>query len=178
MCGARVCGPDGAGGSCGNCSATQACTNEGTCVARPCEPACSRGFTCVQTQCAVDPATQWDVIADSARVPERTAAGESWDIPGGLPDPLICAMDPARVQHCTPFAADTLTPRWDFLLFTARADALMGTDMSWLMNDDDFGPDEGMFSVASYRTTAEQLRAGSIVFMGAGSSTTFRLRAR
>lgn len=41
-CGARACGPDGCGGSCGSCSGNFTCSEAGTCV---CEPQCD-GLTC------------------------------------------------------------------------------------------------------------------------------------
>ena len=40
-CGARVCGDDGCGGSCGACEGGQECSSEGQCAAVPCVPACA-----------------------------------------------------------------------------------------------------------------------------------------
>jgi len=48
-CAGRECGPDGCGGSCGDCGAGEACTGDGTCA---CEPDCG---TMV---CGLDPVCQ------------------------------------------------------------------------------------------------------------------------
>ena len=35
MCGNKLCGPDGMGGSCGMCDALETCTENGTCITTP-----------------------------------------------------------------------------------------------------------------------------------------------
>jgi hypothetical protein len=48
-CGARTCGNDGCGGSCGSCGAAQYCSAAGACVAQ-CVPSCA-GRTCGEDGC-------------------------------------------------------------------------------------------------------------------------------
>lgn len=65
-CGARTCGSDGFGGSCGECFGTEVCSQDGACVTpspKPCGPGnpsgtCAAGSTCFtdpsgNTSCAV-----------------------------------------------------------------------------------------------------------------------------
>jgi len=49
-CGARRCGDNGCGGSCGSCAAGQACTAAGTCAASTCTPNCT-GRSCGMDGC-------------------------------------------------------------------------------------------------------------------------------
>jgi len=51
-CGGRECGPDGCGGSCGECGDKESCTDDGLC--RACEPDCTR------VECGPDPVCSED----------------------------------------------------------------------------------------------------------------------
>lgn len=50
---------------------------------------CGAGFTCSSAACVVDGASQWVVAVERVALPERNYAGDAWDFPGGLPEPIV-----------------------------------------------------------------------------------------
>jgi hypothetical protein len=101
-CGSRVCGSDGAGGSCGTCADAYRCTGEGT--------------------CELDPSREWVITVTSGTV-ATTMGGAEWDAFGGAPDPEVC-LTLGTQRLCTPEATDTFTPVWNTAMGPATAGVL------------------------------------------------------
>jgi hypothetical protein len=173
-CTARECGPDGAGGTCGSCASGRICSSAGRCVVVGCDPACTRGYTCVSGSCQLDPDGRWDLVAVSATVPESGPDG-AWDPLGGLPDPYICYTVGTTAPSCSTFVTDRTMATWNFLVGTYSARTLMTTAQTYTIYDDDVGPDD---PIASTQTTftlgATEFSAGGWSSRGF-ASTVFRL---
>lgn len=141
QCAGRECGPDGSGGSCGSCAPGRICSSEGRCVVVGCDPGCSRGYTCVNGNCQLDPDGRWDLVAVSATVPERGPDG-AWDPFGGLPDPYICYTVGTNPPSCSPYVLDSTRATWNYLVGTFSARTLMTVPQTFAVWDDDTGPDD------------------------------------
>ena len=154
----RQCGPDGIGGTCGSCGAGRACSTEGQCVVIGCDPACSRGYTCVSGTCQLDLDSRWDLVAVSARVPESGSSG-AWDPFGGLPDPYICYTVGSSPPSCSSYVADRTMVTWNFLVGTYSARTLMTSPQTYTIFDDDPGPDDVIALTTSSFTISEAMFA-------------------
>jgi hypothetical protein len=177
-CAGRVCGSDGAGGSCGNCPASQVCTVEGQCTARPCSPACGRGFVCQNAACAVDPNALWAITVVDGTVAMRDAAGEAWDPFGGAPDPYFCLTADMVAQQCSGFVSDSFSPVWNHRFATTmRASSLLTSVVVQFVDYDDGSGDDPMQSTAPFRFAASDFAIGRKLIDitdASGRSTGFR----
>ena len=143
MCGGRMCGPDPGPGCSGTCGS------------------CPRGFACnsVGTACVLDPTSYWIVRATTGTVASTAPGGGAWDADGSAPDPYVC-LTLAGVETCTPYAADTFTPRWDFDFPAVTAASLMAGVPNYYA-DDDWRPDDYICSMGTVMFTAANLTAGT-----------------
>jgi len=95
----------------------------------------------------VDETSRWDVIAIDGTVPEHDAAGETWDLWGGLPDPFVrmtVSDDPEDITDRCPAIADTTSPSWLApVLSDVPARALTGGIVTTVL-DEDLDPHDPM----------------------------------
>lgn len=137
-CQSQTCVPSGGGGGCvPACQAGFTC--QGTiCVPTGgggCSPACQSGFTCQGSTCVVNPTGSWVITVTNGVISEKKADGSSWDVPGGLPDAMVC-LTIQGARRCTPARSDTLTPSWDYSFPAATATALQsGVGVEYLDED-------------------------------------------
>lgn len=124
------CGPDGCGGSCGSCQqgfscevnkCVQGCTR--SCSGRTCGSdgcggscgSCGKGYQCSGSgNCELDPSAVWVITVTKGSISE-SLDGDSWDFPGGLPDPLVC-LKINNKEECTNTVDNTLSPVWNYSL--------------------------------------------------------------
>lgn len=177
-CSGRVCGSDGAGGSCGTCAAGQVCTVEGQCVARPCSPACTRGFVCTNATCTADPSVSWSITAVRGSVATTDASGSAWDPFGGAPDPYFCITVGGGARQCSAFANDTFAPSWNHRFATpVRASGLLSSVVVEFVDYDDGSGDDPMQSTTPFRFAEADLAMGRKeidITDSSGRSTGFR----
>jgi hypothetical protein len=121
-CGARVCGGDGYGHSCGTCGALGVCMPAG--------------------YCGTPPVSLWRVTVTSGIVAERDGSGAAWDPLGGLPDPFVCLSAGSNTK-CTRSARDTLMPTWNEQLLVVSADVLQ-SGLSMQYWDADLDANDGI----------------------------------
>ena len=120
---AQQCGTLGA--ACAPCSPCQLCSTKG--------------------QCAIDPASQWVIVADSAQLSKNPSGGNTWDPVvgdegGSAPDPFCEFENPAgdittQTAGVTSTITDTFTPTWSQVItpagLTISASALMANNPAW-----------------------------------------------
>lgn len=126
-CDGDVCLSGSSGAACGSGGA--ACTDCG-----------ARGVCAEETAtCEVDPDSRWNLIANSAALPETTGGdGGTWDAAGGLPDGLVRSHLGDDTLGETGTDNDTLTPAWDEVFATdVRAADLPNVLVEILDNDID-----------------------------------------
>lgn len=124
-----------------------------------CSPTCKTGFVCKGTSCDLDPTGQWIITVTTGRVTEKKADGSTWDIPGGLPDPLVC-LTLNGTRRCTATKADTLMPAWNEAFSAATATALqVGFKVEFL--DEDIGSSEAICAAATQAIRTEDFQSGT-----------------
>lgn len=124
-----------------------------------CNPTCKAGFVCKGTTCDLDPTGQWVITVTTGRVNEKKADGTTWDIPGGLPDPLVC-LTLNGTRRCTATKADTLMPTWNEPFSSATATALqVGFKVEFL--DEDIGTSESICPTATQAISTEDFQNGT-----------------
>lgn len=90
------------------------CTNGTVVKQRDCPAGCTDG-RCLGS----DPAETWSIRIDRGTVTQYDPTNAAWDVPGGLPDPMVCLTINGR-RACTPTKQDTLTPVWSYTFPAAR----------------------------------------------------------
>jgi hypothetical protein len=134
---------------------------------------CAGWEKCVANVCTFNPASQWDLIAQSGLVAERNSAGETWDALGGAPDPYVCVTLNGATK-CTTAAQDTFSPAWyEKLVSKGGGGSLMGGIAIGFYDDDVSNPDticsgnvtvsEESFALGSFTKNCAQ-SLGSITF--------------
>lgn len=123
---------------------------------------CSSGTTCnaAGTGCVVSSSSRWYVTVVSGTVGASPMGGGSWDVDNSPPDPYVC-MNTDGMQRCTPYVADTYTPRWSTMnQFPATTAAALAAGIPVLYGDDDLTTDNIICQGPVMFTTAHLL-AGS-----------------
>jgi len=158
-------GTGGTGGiPCGPANCTGCCASNGQCIRNVTAQQCgTKGAACVACggcqicstgtfggggspgTCAIDPTSQWTIVAVSAQVAMSPSGGGTWDPltgdeGGSAPDPFCEYENPANdVSATTAGVTDTITdtykPMWDQLItpanVTVSASALMASKPAW-----------------------------------------------
>ena len=149
--GGMKCGPGTCSGCCtsdGQCvrtvTAKQCGSAGGACTAcGPCEICSSSGFN--TNSCAIDPNSQWTIVAVSAQVTMTPPGGGTWDPPhgdeGGSAPDLFCEYEnpandvSATTAGVTDTVVDVFTANWDQTFtpvgVTVSASALMASKPAW-----------------------------------------------
>lgn len=134
------CGSGGAGGGGGSGGGSCGPANcDGCCAGDTCLPGnnaaacglggeqcvgCERNFYCsTQRQCEVEPSSLWDLVIESAVVPQNKPNGDTWDAVGGLPDPFA-SITVGGQDYATSTKDDTLRPVWNEVVRGVRWDVL------------------------------------------------------
>ena len=140
-CGARECGDDRCGGSCGTCARSLRCGGSGYCS-------------------ELDPAARFRLVVVDGQVSRRDPSGRLRD-GDGLPDPQVC-FDYGDAQRCTRPASRTVRPRWDEELLPAAAFFLLSGGLSTVLRDGrSSGPAQIICPWARQPVRDEELRRGS-----------------
>jgi hypothetical protein len=148
---AMRCGPSNCTGCCGadgqcvhTVTATQCGKAGAACVAcAPCEICSTSGLT--GASCAIDPASQWAIVAVSGQVSTTPPGGGTWDPlhgdEGGTAPDLFCEYEnpSGSVSPTTTGVTDTITDvfaaNWDQTItptgVTVSASALMASKPAW-----------------------------------------------
>lgn len=85
---------------------------------------CGPDALCRSGACVLDPASRWDVRVLDLTVQTLDAAGESWDVFGGAPDPFVQVSAGSNVAR-TATRSDVFTATYNqTVLSNLRADAL------------------------------------------------------
>jgi hypothetical protein len=130
-----------AGNQCVHPTSAQQCGARGAACAScaPCELCSTAG------QCAIDPASPWTIVADSAQLARNPPGGGNWDPDGGdeggsAPDPFCEYENPAgdisdQTAGVTSTVTDELSATWDQVItptgVTVRASTLMANNPAW-----------------------------------------------
>ena len=145
-CGPTTCtGCCGADGQCVHTVTASQCGKTGAaCVACPsCELCATSGLTA--GSCAIDPSSQWTIVAVSGQVSTNPPSGATWDPShgdeGGTAPDLFCEFEnpSGSVSPTTAGVTDTLTDvytaSWDQTItptgVTVSASALMASKPAW-----------------------------------------------
>ena len=133
---AGCCGPDG----CVRTPTAAACGSKGAaCVA------CGACDTCSAGACAIDPSSQWTIVADSVRVNMSPPGGGTWDPAhgdeGGAAPDLFCEYEnpandvSATTAGVTGTVVDVYSTTWDEVISPAglsvSASVLMAAQPAW-----------------------------------------------
>jgi hypothetical protein len=113
-CGPATCDGCCDGDTCLSGTSDAACGDGGeTCM--DCGPrgVCESG---VGAECAIDPASRWDIRAISGTIPQNKPGGATWDAAGGLPDAFARSRLGDDQQGSTSTKNDTLSPAWNQVL--------------------------------------------------------------
>ncbi len=158
--GGAPCGP----GSCNGC-----CAADGLCIHNPSAQqcgshggactACGGCQTCSNGACAIDPASQWTIVAVSAQVAMSPPGGGTWDPPkgdeGGTAPDLFCEYEnpsgdvSSTTAGVTSTLTDVFTADWNQTItpvgVTVSASALMASKPAWRIwvGDEDCGGGPG-----------------------------------
>ena len=150
----------GGGPKCGPGTCTGCCSADGQCVrtvtanqcgsagaacaaCAPCEICSSSGFS--GSRCAIDPTSQWTIVAVSGQVSTTPPGGGTWDPlhgdEGGTAPDLFCEYEnpSGSVSPTTAGVTDTITDvftaKWDQTItppgVTVSASALMASKPAW-----------------------------------------------
>ena len=126
----------------------------------------------------------YKIIVASGSVLETDAAGNAWDIPGGLPDPFATVTLNSVSLGRTAAAANTLMPVWN-TEFSATVPGGSTVVLSATDEDTVVDPDDPMFGCQLSPITAAQLRSAYLTCpsfasqpAGLGSSMTFWFEAQ
>ncbi|HXU64131.1 MAG TPA: hypothetical protein VN962_20670, partial [Polyangia bacterium] len=148
-------GAGGAGTKCTSLNCTGCCAGS-VCVTMTTAQQCgARGAACTSCgpcqqcsangQCAIDPSSQWTIVAENAQVTKTPPAGSSWDsargdVGGSLPD-LFCEYEnPAgdvtpTTAGVTSTVTDVYSASWNETItptgVTVSASALMASKPAW-----------------------------------------------
>lgn len=149
----EACVTCGGGSQCdsGFCISTEcAMTCEGCCVEDDCMPgdspdacgsegaacfACPSGTVC-DGDCVADTEALWDVVIESAELPENAPGGGNWDTIG-QPDPYVeLTLGEKEVVRTTTIDG-TLLPVWSEVILTERPTADLLMPIEYAIYDDD-----------------------------------------
>ena len=128
----------------GNVVGDDTCTGENVCVNGACVAAFGRVYR---------------IVIGGGSMMQYNAAGDTWDDPGGLPDPLVTVTLNDNDLGSTGASQDTLTPSWgeDFSSVIPG-----GSTIVLIVDDEDVAVDDYMFGCALSPITAAHLRSYDI----------------
>lgn len=157
FCGDSVCSGGETAASCPGDCPTTACTAD---------PATCAGDTiCVGGSCVAAFGRAYRIVAVSATVPQRDPNGESWDVPGGLPDPYAVISLNGTTLGTTTAVQDTLTPAWN--QGTQPTAIPAGSTIRVDLYDEDIAADDGIVACVLAPVTADHLHAAAFTCSGA-----------
>ena len=175
-CDGRECGNDGCGGTCSpGCPTGSPCT-AGKCETKACT--CDSGFKCDSNdECILDPTGMWTMKLTNGTVTETDPAGEAWDVPGGMPDVLVCVAVNNGTEECSSTQNDTLTPTWNETVGTFTATALQA-GVSIATWDEDLTSNDPICGKGTFPIKDEYFTGGGFVFKCTYSTVHFTLTAQ
>jgi hypothetical protein len=150
-------GPRCGDGMCNGSETTATCAADCPCTAATATAAdtCTGENICINGACVSAFGRQYAIVIYDGAMKMNNAAGETWDVPGGLPDPFVRITLNGQALGETSVKSDTLAPMWN-----EGGNVVIpgGSTFQLDILDEDVAANDDMFSCAG-PLTADLIRA-------------------
>jgi hypothetical protein len=154
---------DGCGGQivCGNCPNNFNCNGSGGCDCLN-HSACDATSICIYGDCLAAYGRRYEFTIRSANISQYDQNGDSWDWPGGMPDPFVCAYrNDQAAEHCTSAVQDTFTATFNS---SFQADIYAADKWTFVAFDEDVSDHDQIGGVFMEPVSVATIKDGGFVF--------------